>query len=400
MERPALVVGVGGEPRRDRAQAGRRLDRGQPLGRAHVRVPGHEDVARAPVEAGDVLDRVVAVGALLEVRVELALRLAAPAHVLRHDGEPARGGDARLREDVDLLDLLGVRRSHHDRRDRIATGRAPHVRVCERAVAKRDRDVALEQHPFDVNHGFLPFRRHSRGRSRRASREPRPPRRCPRRRRSRRRSRRARGPRSDRCSPCVTPPSMPTATGLDPTSARTRSRRCGVVPICDCPGQPGLTARSSTSSTSSRSGSSVSIGVPGLSATPRTTSAPGEALEHAVRVVRRLDVERDDAGAGRDVLLDGRQRVGHHQMDVRDGHLGDGGDERGASGQAGAEHAVDDVDVRQADARRGDLVELVAEVQEVGAHDADAQARRAAEQRGLKRAQLVWASARPSRSSR
>ena len=119
-----------------------------------------------------------------------------------------------------------------------------------------------------------------------------------------------------------------------------------------------------------------------------------------MRVVRRLDVERDDAGAGRDVLLDGRKRVGHHQMDVRDSHLGDGGDERGASGQAGAEHAVDDVDVRQADARRDDLVELVAEVQQVGAHDADAQARRAAEQRGLKRAQLVWASARPSRSSR
>ena len=70
-----------------------------------------------------------------------------------------------------------------------------------------------------------------------------------------------------------------------------------------------------------------------------------------MRVVRRLDVERDDAGAGRDVLLDGRQRVGHHQMDVRDSHPGDGGDERGTSGQAGAEHAVDDVDVREVDAR-------------------------------------------------
>ena len=202
------------------------------------------------------LDRVVAVGALLEVRVELALRLAAAAHVLRHDREPAHGCDARLRKTLISSTSLvyGVRTMIAGTGSR--TGRAPHVRVCdacrrEAGSARCARAASVRRQPW-----FPPFsppfaRSISPSISRTTAAAPLPEKTAlpatitsgsraaistdvrP---RSRRR----------RCRP------RPASTRRAPAPAR---RGAASSRSATAAGQPGLTARTSTSSSSSSSGS-------------------------------------------------------------------------------------------------------------------------------------------------
>ena len=62
-------------------QVRRALRGGRPLRPAHVGEAGGADLAGAPGLGGDPLDRVVAIGAVVDHGAPLALRLAAPAHV-------------------------------------------------------------------------------------------------------------------------------------------------------------------------------------------------------------------------------------------------------------------------------------------------------------------------------
>ena len=68
---PAVVVVGGGDERDHRLQRLGRLARRAPLGRAEVRSAGHADLARAPRLGGHPVDRVGAVGAVVEERIEL-----------------------------------------------------------------------------------------------------------------------------------------------------------------------------------------------------------------------------------------------------------------------------------------------------------------------------------------
>jgi hypothetical protein len=59
-------------------------DGGEPLCRPEVRASAHRNTTVRPRLRGAPLDRVLAVGDLLQERIELALRIAEPADVLDH----------------------------------------------------------------------------------------------------------------------------------------------------------------------------------------------------------------------------------------------------------------------------------------------------------------------------
>ena len=77
---------------RHREEMRRRLERGKPLHRARVRQAVGPDSAIRPGLPRRPLDRVVTVGALLPVRIEVAVRRVAAAHVLHDHRITARDG--------------------------------------------------------------------------------------------------------------------------------------------------------------------------------------------------------------------------------------------------------------------------------------------------------------------
>ncbi len=77
-------------------------------------------------------------------------------------------------------------------------------------------------------------------------------------------------------------------------------------------------------------------------------------LQDAVDVHARLDVNRDDVRAGRDVIAERGEGVADHQVDVLQQRRPDRADDRRPDGHRRGEAAVHDVDVQQ---RHADLLE-------------------------------------------
>ena len=129
-------------------QVGRTGRRQPVLGDARVRAADRADLAVAPRLGGHPLDRVVAVAvrapAVVAEGVEVALRLEASAHVLDHDRVAVVAVDLR-RPEADLgRALLVVRGALEQGREGPAAVGQVDVRVQDRPIPHRDRNVALE----------------------------------------------------------------------------------------------------------------------------------------------------------------------------------------------------------------------------------------------------------------
>ncbi len=133
---PAVEVGER-HPRDDRLEgrvAG--CDRG-PLREAVVAVAPHADVAVRPRLPRDPVDRVVAVGDLVDERDRLALRAESPAHVLRDEGVAARDEMRGQERDPAVAAVLVVRQAHEHGRERPGAVGEVHVGGQVHAVAHR-----------------------------------------------------------------------------------------------------------------------------------------------------------------------------------------------------------------------------------------------------------------------
>src|SRR5688572_19176327 len=121
----------------------RRFQRGQPLHCARIRKAVCPDPAIGPGLSGRPFDRVVTVRAFLPVRVEVAIRGVAAAHVLHDDRIAARDGflvNAVAARRV----LLAVGRAKDEDREPAVARRAIDIRPQHDTVAHRDGDIAIQ----------------------------------------------------------------------------------------------------------------------------------------------------------------------------------------------------------------------------------------------------------------
>ncbi len=129
---PAVEVGER-HARDDRLEGGMAGRHRRPLREAVVAVAPHADIAVRPGLLRDPLDRVVAVGNLVDERDRLALGAEAPAHVLRHEGVAARQEMRGQRRHPAVAAVLVVRQAHEHCRERaralgqVHVGREPHA---------------------------------------------------------------------------------------------------------------------------------------------------------------------------------------------------------------------------------------------------------------------------------
>ena len=133
---PAVDVGER-HARDDRLEGGVAGRDRSPLREAVVAVAPHADVAVRPRLPRDPVDRVVAVGDLVDERERLALRAESPAHVLRDEGVAARDEMRGQERDPAVAAVLVVRQAHEHGGERPGAVGEVHVGGQVHAVAHR-----------------------------------------------------------------------------------------------------------------------------------------------------------------------------------------------------------------------------------------------------------------------
>ena len=120
---------------------GRSLGRGKVLHQTQIRLADHADLTVRPRQAGRPLNRVVAVSALMDKRIKLALRTKTTPGVLDHH-------DIAARREIVLLgqrhiDALVIRRADHQNGKPSVRIRPVHIRVERYSVTRLHGDICV-----------------------------------------------------------------------------------------------------------------------------------------------------------------------------------------------------------------------------------------------------------------
>ncbi len=108
-----------GDPRADRTQRRVAAHHGSELREPEVRVSPHDDIAVAPRLAGHPVERVIAVGDLVDRELGCSLGTELAPHVLHDDSEPVPGEVARDLGHEAVRAVLVVGQAHEDHRRRL-----------------------------------------------------------------------------------------------------------------------------------------------------------------------------------------------------------------------------------------------------------------------------------------